>query len=97
MNKLDTHSRYLAMTGVIANLENKLIKAKAKNPKIDFKEQETIIAVLKDYHNSYMDIQQENITMERKYLEMADKHSKMLEDNKRISKELKTLKGASVF
>ena len=97
--KLETHSRYLAISGVIANLENKLLKAKEKNPYVDYSEQEGILAILKDYQMYCMELEEENRIMDKKHLKMANKydyifnlHHKLAQEHKKLEKEIELLK-----
>lgn len=87
------------MTGVIANLENKLIKAEAKNPSLDLSEQKAILAIIKDYHSHHMETQEENgianknlIKMSNKYDYMFNLHHELAQENKKLEKENKILK-----
>ena len=96
---LNNNKRYLAVTAVIANLELKLKIAKDKNPKKGFKEQEWILAVLKDYNLFCMETIEENKIMDKKYLREANKvdylQGKMhdlAQENKKLQKENDNLK-----
>ena len=99
MKQLEAHSRYLAITGVIANLENKLLKAKDKNPNLDLSEQEGILAILRDYHIYCMEVEEENRITDKKYIKMANRYDyifnlqhELAQENKKLEKEIKILK-----
>ena len=91
MNKLERHIEYLEITTVIANLEGKLYDAKQLNPYKDFEEQEKILAVLKDYHFSHMELEEENRIMDKKYLSLGNKFDFLRAEYHRQSQELKAI------
>jgi len=92
MNKLEAHNRYLGMTSVIANLENKLIAAKEKFPDKDLKEQEGILAILKDYHISHMEFEEANRIVDKKFVEVSNKYNSILSKHRELQKEFEAIK-----
>ena len=97
MKQLNENRRYLNMSGVIANLETKLDTAKSKNPTLDYKEQEFIISVLKDYFYHSMETIEENRIMDKKYLKMANKVDFLKAKMHELSQEYKKLKAENDY
>ena len=97
MKLLNSQRRYLNMTGVIANLENKLQFAIRKSPNLDFKEQKFIIEVLKDYLYYSLESIEENRIMDKKYLKMANKVDYLQKHYHELAQENKKLKAENDY
>ena len=79
------------MGWVVQNLEIKLDKAKEKNPNLDFKEQETIVKILRQYRENNLQLIQDYRSVKKLQQEEIHKNFLQLQELGKLKKEVARL------
>lgn len=80
------------IAGVIYYLEEKLTNARKIKPDVNYSKNDTIIAIIKEYRENYLDFQRENRALKTYNREVCARNFILANLNKKFKEELSTLR-----